>query len=126
MAVTDNKIKPTQPWRPASHLNVTGKDPNFTYRWIRKDNLDKSLAEGWEVVTSGKVQNSEKTAIDGSNIDSTIVKRNLILCRMPIEVKKSRDEYYRRLTDSSMQSEKELLDSSLGGYGYGSVKVGQR
>ena len=122
----NNIKKPTQPWKPASHLNVTGKDPNYVYKWVRRDNLDKSLNEGWEVVTSGKVQNSEKTDIDGSKIDSTITKRNLILCRMPIEVKQSRDEYYRRLTDSNVQLEKKILDSSLGGHGYGSINMGRR
>ena len=120
----------TTPWKPASLLTVTNKDANFTYRWIRKENLEKALLEGWALVrtvSSSKEGGPKPTLVDGSSLDSTIQKRNLILVRMPKTMAQDRNDFYakksRDLVDATQQDfNKDAKDAGANVYGKVEIK----
>ena len=91
------KKKPTQPWRPAPILAVTGKKPGFGYRWVRPDQVDKRLAEGWELVKKGQADAPAVTGIESreSVEDDNVRRRDMYLMRAPKELIEARDAYYR-------------------------------
>ena len=124
----------TTPWKPASMLSVVGKDPNYRYRWVRKDLLDKRLEEGWEpVVASAKsrLEAPESTTVDGTPITTYTIKRGLILCRMPEETALARTAYYKKMSDGALPRVVEKLqeDTNMGdGKGplaYGNITIGR-
>jgi hypothetical protein len=127
--------KPTTPWKPASMLTVSGKDPAYRYRWVRKDLLDKRLEEGWEPAiktTSSRIEAPETTIIDGSPLTSYITKRGLVLCRMPKETAQARAAYYKKMTDGGFPTiveelrEKVGVDPSTGkDLSYGNITIGR-
>ena len=110
------KAPVTEPWKPASMLTVPKeilaelRSKGLAPRWVRKDNVDKSLAEGWIVYKSKSPKDiaPNKTAIDGAPTDGTVQVRGLILMVMPIERVKERDAFFKRLTQ---EKEKAVVDS---------------
>lgn len=92
----------TTPWKPSrvldipQHLKVKG----FTYRWASKNQvgrIQKLISEGWEIDTelSKKLSTSlPKTVIDGSPLDGTVQRRELIVMRIPDEMAVARRAYY--------------------------------
>ncbi len=117
----------SKPWEPASLLVVKDKDANYTYRWCSKDLLEKRIAEGWEVVRSVTQKVTEKspaqTLMDGKSVDSTIQKRNLILCRMPKDMAVQRNEYFRKLDGSRIQQATDDFKNVAGKDAYGTVET---
>jgi len=117
-------------WKPASVLTVTDKDPNYSYRWCRKDIIDKKMAEGWQVInksTGDKIDAPVHTFMDGSQDDSTVQKRELILCRMPKEVAKARNDYYSAMVNDPDELRKQFaqnIGTEKGSYTYGRVESG--
>lgn len=112
----------TTSWKPASLLDVQGKDPNYTYRWVSKSKIDsgKATAEGWEVVktsTTGPKAPAKDSTKDGSPLDTTVQRREMILCRMPLEMKEARAKYYQdRAAENAIRSADETrrLGNSYG------------
>jgi hypothetical protein len=129
ISATSDEPRPTQPWRPAPILHSTNI-PGMRPRWVRKDLLDKRIAEGWQPRlsnTNSRLESPDKTIIDGVPLSRYVIKRNMVLCDMPEEMAKSREKYYRDMTDSGLSGTKSEYASqtSIGGqsYGYGDVKV---
>lgn len=128
------KKKVTTPWKPASLLQMKGKEAGWRYRWCARDTLDKKLAEGWEPVQAQKSPQGKDAAlgditlVDGTRLTGIIIKRDLVYCRMPEEMAKSREEYYAKLTDGALQSKMDEFkkDTNIPGQGqlsYGSIKI---
>ena len=104
-------------WKPASLLTHPPM-PGFRLRWVSKAQLSKRVAEGWEVVQKGgrpvtSAPDLERTGVDASKMDSTTQLRELILCRMPEEMARSREAYYKNMTDSLLDGVK-VLDTQSG------------
>lgn len=125
------KTPPTTPWKPASYLNVPSKyrKAGFRLRWVRKEDLDKKIEEGWSVV-KGEANKlaPEKTIIDGTQLDTTVQKRTLILCEISEEMAKAREAFFAKLTDDSMTTMKEKLmeETKVPGHGsraYGTIEI---
>lgn len=110
------KAPATEPWRPVSMLEVTGKEDGYRYRWVRKDLLDKRVLEGWEPVVATKkarVEAPEATIIDGTPLSTYVIKRGLVLCRMPLDRVQARTEYYRRLSRGAVKKEVDILADGI-------------
>lgn len=126
--------KPTQPWRPASLLTVEAKilaeirAKGLTPKWVAKDKVDRHKHEGWEVYKSSNPSTVApgKTAIDGSPLDGTVQKRNLILMVMPTEMVESRRAYFRSLTEGATKRSLNELKEATGGAVYGEIKEGDK
>jgi hypothetical protein len=120
----------TKPWQPASKLKPVNRQEGYRYRYVHKDNLARMQDEGWEVVTKGAAKKLEsnpvRTLDDGTPLDSVEKVRDLILCRMPEEVAKQRDAYYRKRSEALMQSSMSELRKAADGSGtkaFGEVNV---
>ena len=125
-AKMEKKTRVTRPWEPAPLLTVKGEDPNYTYRWVDVGKLEKKLLEEWEVV-QGVSKSGERggsiTLSDGTQIDSCIRKRELILCRMRKDRAEAREKYYRELRRKSMKRPKEELAESIGNSMIGDMTI---
>lgn len=123
--------KATTPWKPASILHVDDKDPNYNYKWCRRDTLDKRLAEGWEPVSAKSgTKAGSMTLIDGTQLNNLICKRNLVLCRIPRERAKAREEYFSRKTESAVEAQLNEYKGvtrvpGSGNMAYGNIKIKQ-
>jgi hypothetical protein len=113
LKVEKKKTKVTQPWKPASILQVNMKSKDHRPRWCRKDILDKKKLEGWEPIKWSDADAPEKTIIDGSPMSAFVEKRGLILCRMPEEMAKSREKYYKEITDRALPEAIEQFKGSV-------------
>ncbi len=127
-----NKKSPTQPWKPASFLKVERKylKSGFRQRWLRKDNLEKGMAEGWMPVQEQKGKSDvvapEKTMIDGTQVDTTVQRRTLILCEIPEEIALSRERFFSKLTDTGIDEMKYRLQDETCAYGTIKIKEGDK
>lgn len=92
-------------WMPANVSEVTNKDPDYHYRWCRKDkdNLAKKKLEGWEVVSGvagdqTQAENGQGRINDGQKLTSVQERSDAILMRLPNELADSRSDYFRNET----------------------------
>ena len=114
--------EPTEPWKPASILTADKLEGRRS-RWVRKDQLEKRMSEGW--VPREAKDTTPKTILDGSQQGSYVMKRNLILCDMPEAKAKSRDAYYKHLTDGAVEDSISKLKEKTQGGTYGKIEVTQ-
>jgi hypothetical protein len=114
-------------WRPARMLDIPEKfkDPRFVYRHCttnKPGNIQKKLAEGWEVDKEilKKMEKEgliPKTIQDGEQQDGVMRIREMVVMRMPKELAQSRREYYNSKTDSREKKIDDDLRSSAPIYG---------
>jgi len=89
----------TEPWRPQTFINTLGRDPNYAYKWGTIDNHDRNVMDGWEPV---KWEDDDAparlpgTVIDGTQYDSFVRRREMILYRMPKKLNQQMHEYYEK------------------------------
>lgn len=117
------KTESTEPWRPALILKVADK-PGFRQKWVRVDLIDRFLAEGWSKVTDNV--KTEKTDIDGSQLGTTVQKRELVLMEISEARAKSRDAYYNSLTKGALDASVDEFKKVAGegsGSSYGDIKI---
>ncbi len=130
---TEEKRKPTTPWKPANIIDMVEKHrrPGFRPRWVRVDQVDKKTAEGWNIIIGKNQQDvsHERTIIDGKPLDGTVRKRGLILMEMPEEMAQARAEYHKNLTEMSVKNKAKQFakDTTVDGSitGYGEIKITQ-
>lgn len=112
------KHKVTTPWKPARLLDIPEKfkDPRFVYRFVDKKvdgNLAKKESEGWEVdkELSKKIKQLQRTVLDGSNLDGSLQIRELIVMRMPKELKEARMQYFEDMNTAKFRNTKKSLSN---------------
>jgi hypothetical protein len=137
----DNKVRrmASRPWRPSSLINIPMRyrNPNFVYRAVIRspERIQQMLEEGWEIdkELSKKMPILKATINDGLAIDGTVNFRELIVMRLPRELKESRDEYFRQKNLAQVSSkaiksqfihDKEGLQPTMPAV-YGEVEVQQ-
>jgi len=125
MSVNDNRtsrvseeVKETRikPWTPPSSLDAPPAPDGFVHRWIRVEsvgfqdtaNVSKKMREGWEFVRAEEVlkkygANSYPVIHDGKYA-GLIGVAGLVLARIPIEIVRSRAEYFKRLTQDRLNA----------------------
>jgi hypothetical protein len=117
----------TQPWRPVSQLFST-KLQGMRPRWVRKDLLEKRIEEGWQPRLSdskSRLESPESTIIDGTPLSRYVIKRGMILCDMPEQLARSREAYYRKISDGGLKGTNAELDAGTGGNTYGDISIGK-
>lgn len=111
--VKETRIKP---WTPPSSLDAPPAPDGFVHRWIRVEsvgfqdtaNVSKKMREGWEFVRAEEVlkkygANSYPVIHDGKYA-GLIGVAGLVLARIPIEIVRSRAEYFKRLTQDRLNA----------------------
>jgi len=132
----EKKLPVTEPWKPAAVLTVGGKKEGYGYRWVREDQINKRLAEGWVLVKKGEVDAPLYTPIESRNNpeDDNVRRQELTLMRIPENIAEMRDQYYRDLGNSAInehaksyeETQKNLASGTKGGaIGEIKIKVGE-
>ena len=99
-----------KPWAPPSHLSAPDAPEGFVHRWIRvsmrgeedKMNVNSKLREGWEPVRKDEYPDYEAPTIDAGRYEGVIGQGGLMLCRMPVQTARERNEYYGGRTREQM------------------------
>jgi hypothetical protein len=104
-------------WKPADALPMPKAPPGWHYRYIRKsigaeqdvNNFGRAMREGW--VTVPLADHPELVhSVDPNAKNSGLIEIGaLVLCKLPVEVKQSRDAYYAQMNSRQM----EAVDSNL-------------
>jgi hypothetical protein len=105
VSTTRAKTEKPKVWTPPSTLDAPPAPDGYVHRWIRAEvmgyddskNIAASLRSGWELVRSDEYPGDEYPNIDAGKYAGVIGVGGLVLARMPKELAKQRDEYYRQL-----------------------------
>jgi hypothetical protein len=107
----------TTPWKPAERLHIPADIKRkyltgYRGRFVRADNLDMKLQEGWQKVelTSEEIKKIEPITLEhGKPTGSSLQRGKLILCRMPEKVAEERRKYFESLTSVGTKSQVDNL-----------------
>lgn len=123
----------TTPWKPSSFLGLPEGIKRkylagYRGRFASKSQLPKKLAEGWEVVQFSPEDMKllkPATIIDGKALTTSLEVRELILIRMPEDVAKSRDDFFKGLTDDALNTTVEKFKKETDVEGHGNRATGK-
>ena len=104
-------------WPPPSSLDAPPAPAGFHHRWIRAEtmgfddtkNMAGKLRSGYELVRADEYPGSEYPAVNEGKYKGIIGVGGLLLARIPEELVKARDEYFRKIT----QDKDEAIESDL-------------
>ena len=103
---TRAKTEKPKVWTPPSSLDAPKAPDGYRHRWIRVEtmgfddtkNVQGKLRTGWELVRADEYPGSEYPIITEGKYKGMIGVGGLVLARIPEEIAKSRDEYFRNMT----------------------------
>ena len=108
-------------WSPPSSLDAPAAPQGYAHRWIRTatagfedtGNVSKKLREGWEFVKAetvlSEIGENDYPVISEGKHAGLIGIGGLVLARIPLEILKSRAEYFRKIT----QDRTDAIDQDL-------------
>ena len=111
------KQKRTQPWRPPSSLDAPEAPEGFHHRWIRsetlgvddKKNMAGRLREGFELVRADEYPEFPSPTIENGKHAGVIGVGGLLLARIPEEIVKEREDYFK----SQTKAQEDSIDNNL-------------
>ena len=94
---------------PPTALPDPTPEPGYVYRWVathvlgqhEPTNVSRKFRDGWEPV---KAADHPELMITGSEKTGNVEIGGLMLCKMPIEKARARDEYYEQQAQNQMES----------------------
>ena len=105
---TRSKSERPKVWVPPSSLDAPPAPKGFRHRWIRAEsvgfddtkNISGKLRSGWELVRADEYQNSDYPVVKDGKYAGVIGVGGLLLARIPEELAKQRDEYFKKQTEA--------------------------
>ena len=105
---TRSKSERPKVWVPPSSLDAPPAPKGFRHRWIRPEsvgfddtkNISGKLRSGWELVRSDEYENSDYPVVKDGKYAGVIGVGGLLLARIPEELAKQRDEYFKKQTEA--------------------------
>ena len=93
-------------WTPPSSLDAPPAPDGFKHRWIRAEsmgfddssNMSAKLRSGYELVRADEYSDVDYPTINDGKYKGVIGVGGLLLARIPEEIVKSREEYFRQQT----------------------------
>ena len=93
-------------WTPPSSLDAPPAPDGFHHRWIRAEtmgfddtkNMAGKLRSGYELVRADEYPGSQYPVMNEGKYKGVIGVGGLLLARIPVEIVKARDEYFRKIT----------------------------
>ena len=103
---TRDKVKRPTTWTPPSSLDAPPAPDGFRHRWIRTEamgfddtkNMSGKIRSGWELVRADEYPGTDYPSVKEGKYAGVIGVGGLVLARIPEEVAKAREEYFRRQT----------------------------
>ena len=94
---------------PPTALPDPTPEPGYVYRWVATHvlgqaevtNVSRKMREGWEPV---KAKDHPELMLVGNATTGNVEIGGLMLCKMPAETAKARDEYYNQQAQNQMDS----------------------
>ena len=101
---TRDKVKKPTTWTPPSSLDAPPAPDGFRHRWIRVEvlgfddtkNMSGKLREGWELVRADQYPDQDYPSLTTGKYSGVIGVGGLVLARLPEEIAKSREDYFRQ------------------------------
>ena len=118
---TREKSTRKKDWTPPSSLDAPAAPQGYAHRWIRTAtagfddaaNVSKKLREGWEFVKAdtllSEIGPNEYPVLHEGKHAGLVGIGGLVLARIPLEILKSRAEYFRKIT----QDRTDAIDRDL-------------
>ena len=110
----ETRTKATRPlvWKPPSTLDAPPAPEGYAHRWLRMEingmddrkNLSARLREGYELVRAEEYPELDVPTIQDGKHAGVIAVGGLVLGRIPIDLAKQRDEYYRRQASDQQEA----------------------
>ena len=100
------KDKRPTTWTPPSSLDAPPAPDGFRHRWIRTEvlgvddtkNMSGKIRSGWELVRADEYPDKSYPSMKDGKYAGVIGVGGLVLARIPEEVAKSREEYFKQQT----------------------------
>ena len=98
------KAEAPKTWTPPSSLDAPPAPDGFRHRWIRVEvlgfddtkNMSGKLREGWELVRADEYPDQDYPSLTTGKYAGVIGVGGLVLARLPEEIAKSREDYFRQ------------------------------
>ena len=104
---SQTRAKTEQPkvWTPPSSLDAPPAPDGYRHRWIRTEsmgsddskNVSGKTRSGWEFVRADEYPNDDYPSVDSGKYSGVIGVGGLVLARIPEELAKQREAYYRQM-----------------------------
>ena len=103
-----SKSERPKAWIPPSSLDAPKPPKGFRHKWIRAEsvgfddtkNITGKLRSGWELVRADEYEGQDYPIVKDGKYSGIIGVGGLLLARIPEELAKQRDEYYRKQTEA--------------------------
>ena len=100
------KAEAPKTWTPPSSLDAPPAPDGFRHRWIRVEvlgfddtkNMSGKLREGWELVRADEYPDQSYPSLTTGKYAGVIGVGGLVLARLPEEIAKSREAYFKKQT----------------------------
>ena len=105
-------------WTPPSSLDAPPAPAGFHHRWIRAEsmgfddtkNMSGKIRSGYELVRADEYPDTDYPTVLDGKYKGVIGVGGLLLARIPVEIVKSRDEYFKKITqDKDIAIEQDLM-----------------
>ena len=114
---TREKTSQKKVWTPPSSLDAPPAPDGYHHRWIRAEtmgfddskNMAGKLRSGYELVRADEYPGSQYPVMNEGKYKGVIGVGGLLLARIPEEIVKARDEYFRKIT----QDKDDAIESDL-------------
>ena len=114
---TRDKTSQKKVWTPPSSLDAPPAPDGYQHRWIRAEtmgfddskNMAGRLRSGYELVRADAYPGSEYPVVTEGKYKGVIGVGGLLLARIPEEIVKARDDYFKKVT----QDKDEAIESDL-------------
>ena len=114
---TRAKAETKKVWTPPNSLDAPPAPTGYRHQWIRAEilgqsdakNVASSLREGYELVRADEYSEVDYPSVQDGKYKGVIGVGGLLLARIPNEVVKSREEYFRKQT----QDRNDAIDNDL-------------
>ena len=112
----DNSKRP-QTWTPPSSLDAPPAPDGYRHRWIRTEvlgfddtkNMSGKMRSGFELVRADEFPDTEYPSMKDGKYAGVIGVGGLVLARIPEEIAKSREEFFKKQT----QARDEAINNDL-------------
>ena len=104
---TREKTTHKKVWTPPSSLDAPPAPDGYRHRWIRAEsmgfddtkNMTAKIRSGWELVRADEYPETEYPVLKEGKYSGVIGVGGLVLARIPEEIAKSREAYFRKQTE---------------------------